>query len=146
MVKPNLRATAILLFSIFECFNLGIETITSLDTSKWKFQTYAFCQENTTPMARSWWFMITLWWKDSHLNALIMCHLKRQYNWRSRVFCMQNRNSLCLIACTNPSTLLSRLRECSGSVVECLTRDREAAGLSLTGVTALWSLSKTHLS
>ena len=34
----------------------------------------------------------------------------------------------------------------SGSVVECLTRDREAAGSSLTGVTALWSLSKTHLS
>ena len=38
------------------------------------------------------------------------------------------------------------LRECSGSVVECLTRDREAAGSSLTGVTVLWSLSKTHLS
>ena len=37
-------------------------------------------------------------------------------------------------------------RERSGSVVECLTRDRRAAGLSLTGVTALWSLSKTHLS
>ena len=37
-------------------------------------------------------------------------------------------------------------RECSGSVVECLTRDRRAAGSSLTGVTALWSLSKTHLS
>ena len=36
--------------------------------------------------------------------------------------------------------------ERSGSVVECLTRDREAAGSSLTGVTALWSLSKTHLS
>ena len=33
-----------------------------------------------------------------------------------------------------------------GSVVECLTRDRGAAGSSLTGVTALWSLSKTHLS
>ena len=32
------------------------------------------------------------------------------------------------------------------SVVECLTRDREAVGSSLTGVTALWSLSKTHLS
>ena len=32
------------------------------------------------------------------------------------------------------------------SVVECLTRDLEAAGSSLTGVTALWSLSKTHLS
>ena len=34
----------------------------------------------------------------------------------------------------------------SGSVVECLTRDRRAAGLSLTGVAALWSLSKSHLS
>ena len=39
-----------------------------------------------------------------------------------------------------------RVRERSGSVVECLTRDRRAAGSSLTGVTALWSLSKTHLS
>ena len=37
-------------------------------------------------------------------------------------------------------------RECSGLVVECLTRDRRAAGSSLIGVTALWSLSKTHLS
>ena len=37
-------------------------------------------------------------------------------------------------------------RECNGSVVECLTRDRGAAGLSLTGITALWSLSETHLS
>ena len=37
-------------------------------------------------------------------------------------------------------------RERSGSVVECLIRDRRVAGSSLTGVTALWSLSKTHLS
>ena len=37
-------------------------------------------------------------------------------------------------------------RERSGSVVECLTRDLRAAGSSLTGVTALWYLSKTHLS
>ena len=37
-------------------------------------------------------------------------------------------------------------RERSYSGVECLTRDRRAAGSSLTGVTALWSLSKTHLS
>ena len=37
-------------------------------------------------------------------------------------------------------------RERRDSVVECLTRDREAAGSSLTGVTVLWSLSKTHLS
>ena len=36
--------------------------------------------------------------------------------------------------------------EHSGSVKECLTRDRGAVGLSLTGFTAMWSLSKTHLS
>ena len=36
--------------------------------------------------------------------------------------------------------------EHSGSVVECLTRDRRVAGLSLTRVTALWSFSKAHLS
>ena len=40
-----------------------------------------------------------------------------------------------------PSDAMER----SGSVVECLARDREVAGSSLTGVTALWSLSKTHL-
>ena len=38
------------------------------------------------------------------------------------------------------------LRERCGSVVECLTRDPVATGSSLTRVTALWSLSKTHLS
>ena len=42
--------------------------------------------------------------------------------------------------------LKNMYRERSGSVVECLTRDRRAAGSSLTGVTVLWSLSKTHLS
>ena len=36
--------------------------------------------------------------------------------------------------------------ERSGSVVERLTRDRRAAGSTLTGVTALWSLSMTRLS
>ena len=36
--------------------------------------------------------------------------------------------------------------ERSGSVVECLTRNGGALGSSLTSVTALWSLSKTHLS
>ena len=40
----------------------------------------------------------------------------------------------------------SNCRERSDSVVECLTRDREATGSSLTGVTALRSLSKTYLS
>ena len=49
---------------------------------------------------------------------------------------------------TNQSSVihLKIARECSGSVIECLNRDREAAGSSLTGITALWSLSKTHLS
>ena len=47
---------------------------------------------------------------------------------------------------TNESMFKEAARERSGSVVECLTRDREAAGSSLTGITALWSLSKTHLS
>ena len=37
-------------------------------------------------------------------------------------------------------------REHSGSVVEFLTRNPEAVGSSLTGVTVLLSLSKTHLS
>ena len=37
-------------------------------------------------------------------------------------------------------------REHSGSVVECLTVDRGAVGSSLTGITVLWSLNKTHLS
>ena len=48
------------------------------------------------------------------------------------------------IVCTYKNYLTKRER--SGSVVECLTRDQKAAGLSLTGVTLLWSLSKTHLS
>ena len=43
------------------------------------------------------------------------------------------------------SVHLSGYRKCSGSVVECLTWDRGAPGLSLTGVTALWSLSKTFI-
>ena len=42
--------------------------------------------------------------------------------------------------------ICTMIRERSGSVVECLTRDRRATGSSLTGVTALWSLGKIHLS
>ena len=40
---------------------------------------------------------------------------------------------------------LLELRERSGSVVECLTPDQEAAGSNLHGISALWSLSKTHI-
>ena len=45
----------------------------------------------------------------------------------------------------NPFLRLS-IRERSSAVEECSTGDRGAAGSSLTGITALWSLSKTHLS
>ena len=41
--------------------------------------------------------------------------------------------------------VLSVAGERSCSVVECLTRDRRAAGSSLTGVIAFWSLSKTFI-
>ena len=52
-----------------------------------------------------------------------------------------------VILCANvPFLNVSMDWERSGSVVECLTRDRRAEGSSLTSVTALWSLSKTHLS
>ena len=44
------------------------------------------------------------------------------------------------------STSTGKYLHQSGSVVECLTRDQGAAGSSLTNVTALCSLSKTHLS
>ena len=35
--------------------------------------------------------------------------------------------------------------EQSGLVVECMTRDQGATGLSLTRVTVLWLLRKTHV-
>ena len=56
----------------------------------------------------------------------------------------QNHTYLCLAIETLTLHLISMER--SGSVVECLTRDRGVVGSSLTGVTVLWSLSKTHLS
>ena len=42
-------------------------------------------------------------------------------------------------------SIINTTSESRSTVVECLTRDREAAGLSFTSVTVLWSLSKTHL-
>ena len=55
-------------------------------------------------------------------------------------------SSLHIYCLSKDSVIPPLYREGSGSVVECLTGDRGAAGLSLTGVTAMWSLSKTHLS
>ena len=42
-------------------------------------------------------------------------------------------------------TLTSLIQEPSGSVVECLTRDRGAACSSLTGVTVLCPLARTFI-
>ena len=64
------------------------------------------------------------------------------YEWALKQTWLQTYQSSKLL-----NKLIKSLKwERSGSVVECLTRDRRAAGSSLTGVTALWSLSKTHLS
>ena len=48
---------------------------------------------------------------------------------------------VCMVVSSRPVLDTHFCRERSGSVVECLTRDRGAAGSSLIGVTALWSLS-----
>ena len=56
---------------------------------------------------------------------------------------VQGEHSAILLTFIKPF-VIKNFRERGGSVVECLTRDRGAAGSSLTGITALWYLSKTH--
>ena len=62
------------------------------------------------------------------------------------VTCYEQNNKCCIIILYYKCQIMCCFKERSGSVVECLTRDRGAAGSSLTDVTALWSMSKTHLS
>ena len=94
-------------------------------------------------------------WSDSIYG--ISLHLIQSFS--QDVITCANSRSLCisvylvnLIGHGKPIRVVIRFSynerewERSGSVVECLTRDRRAAGSSLTGVTALMSLSKTHLS
>ena len=69
-------------------------------------------------------------------NTVVLCYIKASIGY-------PNREVYIKAPVGYPR---SSSRERSGSVVECLTRDRRAVGSSLTGVTALWSLSKTHLS
>ena len=64
----------------------------------------------------------------------VKCLQGWEFSWAT-----QCHNTLC-----KKGQFYKRIRERSGSVVEYLTQDREAAGSSLTGATALWSLSKTH--
>ena len=66
------------------------------------------------------------------------------YSYKKGQFTSKPPFSNLLLSALSKLSFLS-VWERSGSVVECLTRDREAAGSSLTGVTALWSLSKPHL-
>ena len=74
------------------------------------------------------------------VNPTSLPLVKMSLRWSSRRFvCLRCHLHSCLHYYIHE-------RERSGSVVECLTRDRGAAGLSFTGVTVLWSLSKTHLS
>ena len=68
------------------------------------------------------------------------------FDWDVPPITVEPASSLLDMVCGTVCICTQSKREHSGSVVECLTRDRRAAGLSLTGVTALWSLSKTHLS
>ena len=72
-------------------------------------------------------------------------HSKYQHVRFSYVYCIveEGRLGQVYIYAQNHQ---SCIRKRCGSVVECLTRDRVAAGSSLVGVTPLWSLSKTHLS
>ena len=68
-----------------------------------------------------------------------------QANLTLMFVCASAQSDQCLCSSFLES-IITPLRERSGSMVECLTGDQEAAGSSLTGVTALLSLSKTHLS
>ena len=52
-------------------------------------------------------------------------------------FCNVNNSHVCYMEFDFVRVCHIRVRERSGSVVECLTRDQRAAGSSLTGVTAL---------
>ena len=95
--------------------------------------------------------------KNSPFIDTVLMHFHILVLWGYWIL-MENRIPLKLVVLLHyPLFLMNRLnktwsavflycRERSGSVVECLTRDRGAASSSLIGVTALWSLSKTHLS
>ena len=74
----------------------------------------------------------------------LQCYFVSPYNLVMRIQMMCNSQEPQHLHVYFP--IIPLVGERSGSVVECLTRDRRAAGSSLTGVTALWSLSKTHLS
>ena len=78
-------------------------------------------------------------------------HFKYEWKWNAfEKFQRKIQSESCLLSTSSPWQISHEYsmnrRERSGSVVEYLTGDQGAAGSNLTGVTALWSLSKTHLS
>ena len=76
-------------------------------------------------------------------------HVKMPHCWKSHVtqtqmgYIMIFTNVKLAAGCRLPIQSATGNKK---AVVDCLTRDRGVPGSSLTGVTALWSLSKTHLS
>ena len=67
-------------------------------------------------------------------------------SWGKELKCKACRAFYLFFATSLINSIIQEHEGASCSVVECLTRDRRDAALSLTGFTALWSLSKTHLS
>ena len=89
--------------------------------------------------------------KNSSQKAILMLINKTSFGHSIKIFLVYFKNYgkglvLSLWPLLHWSSGKNQNGERSGSVVECLTRDWGVAGSSLTGVTALWSLSKTHLS
>ena len=70
----------------------------------------------------------TVWTQISLMSSLISVHN----------FCLHDEINLKKIWCNFVIIIANSMdSERSGSAVECLTRDRGAAGLSFTGITAL---------
>ena len=78
--------------------------------------TLSSCSVAISQVTECWSAVCDLW----HFLIILTCFLVHQIN--------------CILAC---ACICLSFWERSGSVVECLSRDGEAAGSSLTGVTAL---------
>ena len=77
---------------------------------------------NTAHTSVKWTCVVFLLWEGLHAVSF----------WQDQANDVETFNSTSIL-----------IGESSGSVVECLTQDRGATGSSLTGITVLWSLSKT---
>ena len=76
-------------------------------------------------------------YRPAKINFIQLCAQQRPISDCTDAHSNQNLSCPLHIGFYMPNS--THRRERSGSVVEYLTRDREAAGSSLTGVTALWS-------